>query len=51
MKPSLKIFDYKLDKKHWPVLKPFLIFLKFISNDEYTNTPMDPSVVEQLRKI
>ena len=48
---ALNILDLKLEEKHWPVIKPFLIFLKYIKNDQYTGITMDPSVVEALRKI
>ena len=48
---ALNILDLKLEEKHWPIVKPFLIFLKYIKNDQYTGITMDPSVVEALRKI
>jgi hypothetical protein len=48
---SCKILECKLNNKHWPVIKPFLIFLRYITNNQYTDIPMDPSVVEALRKI
>lgn len=48
---SLKILELKIDKRQWPTLKPFLIFLKYIRNDQYTNIIMDPYVVDCLRKI
>ena len=48
---ALNILDLKLEEKHWPVIKPFLIFLKYIKNDQYTGITMDPTVVETLRKI
>lgn len=48
---ALNILELKLDEKHWPVVKPFLIFLKYIRADEYTGIVMDPTVVEALRKI
>ncbi len=48
---ALNILDLKLEEKHWPVVKPFLIFLKYIKNDQYTGITMDPTVVETLRKI
>lgn len=51
IKPGLKMLELKLDEKHWPVIKPFLIFLKIIRNDQYTNIAMDKTVVEELRKI
>ena len=48
---ALNILELKLEEKHWPVVKPFLIFLKYIKNDQYTGITMDPTVVETLRKI
>ena len=48
---SLRILSYRMEAKHWPVLKPFLIFLKAIRNDQYTGIEMDQLVVEKLRKI
>ena len=48
---SLNILDLKLKDEHWPIVKPFLIFLKYIRNDQYTNIPMDPDIVERLRKV
>ena len=48
---ALNILDLKLEEKHWPVVKPFLIFLKYIMNDKYTGITMDPTLVEALRKI
>lgn len=48
---SLNIMELKLEKKHWPVVKPFLVFLKYITNEQYTGISMDPKVVEALRKI
>ena len=46
-----KILELKLDQRHWPVIKPFLIFLRYIKNTEYTEYSMDDLVVETLRKI
>ena len=48
---ALNILDFKLEDKHWPVMKPFLIFLNYIENDQYTGITMDPEVVNVLRKI
>jgi hypothetical protein len=48
---TLNILELKLEEKHWPVIKPFLIFLNYIKNDQYTNIEMDKVVVERLRKI
>lgn len=51
IKAGLNILELKLDKKHWPIIKPFLIFLKYITNDQYTGIEMDQEVVKKLRKI
>lgn len=51
MEPSLKILKLKLEERHWPVIKPFLIYLKYIKDDDITGPCMDPTVVDRLRQI
>jgi len=50
---GLKMLEYKLEerKEYWSIIKPFLVFLKIISNNKYTGIPMDDVVVDRLRKI
>jgi len=48
---TLKILELKMSKKHWEVIKPFLIFLKYIKNDQYAEVALDKTVVERLRKV
>ena len=48
---SLKILELKVDIDRWHILKPFLIFLHYIQQDQYTNIKMDKIVIEALRKI
>jgi len=48
---TLNILNLKLEEKHWPIIKPFLIFLKYIKNDQYTEIDMDKLVIERLREI
>lgn len=48
---GLNILKLKLDERHWPVIKPFLIFLNYIKNDDLTEFDMDKTVIERLRKI
>jgi hypothetical protein len=48
---ALKILELKLDDNQWRYIKPFLIFLKYIKNDQYTNIEMDQHIVDELRKI
>ena len=51
IEPALNMLKVKLDEKHWPIVKPFLIYLSYIKNDEITGIEMDEAVVEFLRKI
>jgi len=49
---GLKMIEYKLiNDDSLPIIKPFLIHLKVISNDKYTNVEMNKEAVEALRKI
>lgn len=48
---ALEILKLKLDERHWPVIKPFLVYLRYIRLDEYTGIPQDQTVIEALRKI
>ena len=48
---ALKILELRLDDKHWPVIKPILLYLSYIRNDQYTGIEMDQTVVEFLRTI
>ena len=48
---SLNILSLKLESKHWTVIKPFLIFLRYITNDQFIEVQMDKYVVDKLRKI
>lgn len=47
----LNILKLKLEDKHWTVIKPFLIFLNYIAENQYTEVAMDKAVVEKLRSI
>lgn len=51
IQPMLRMLEVKIPPKHWPALKPFLIMLRYIRNDQYTEIQMDAVVVEVLRKI
>jgi|SRR5210317_1416025 len=51
IEPAINILKLKLDDRHWPVIKPFLIYLKYIKDDQITGFKMDATVVDRLRKI
>lgn len=42
---------HKIDKRHWNIIKPFLVYLNYLREDELVDIPMDPTVVERLRKL
>lgn len=48
---GLKILQLKLKDEHWPIIKPFLLFLKVIREDQFMNIRNDQIVVDVLRKI
>lgn len=51
IEPGIKILGLKMEGRHWPVLKPFLLYLKYLKEDEFTNIAMDHNVVNRLREI
>ena len=51
IKSGLKILEYRVGIDNWSIVNPFLIFLKVIKNDEYTDTNLDEMIVNALRKI
>lgn len=46
-----KMLEYKIEEKYWPVLKPCLIFLSFMREDEWIEVQLDPIVTNRLRRI
>jgi hypothetical protein len=48
---ALNITMFKMDDKQMEVIKPFLLFLKYIRNDQLVDISMDRTAVEALRKI
>lgn len=48
---ALKMLEYKMDDRHWPVLKPCLILLNYIEHTDYPEIALDPVIVQILRKI
>ena len=48
---TVEMLAVKVELESWPALKPFLIFLRIIKNDEITGIDMDAHVVTKLRQI
>lgn len=46
-----KMIWYKIEPEHWTYIKPFLVFLNYLPVDEKVEVPLDPLIVDILRKI
>ena len=42
---------YKIEPEHWTYIKPFLVFLNYLPIDEKVEIPLDPLIVDTLRKL
>ena len=47
----LTILELKISNKHWRVIKPFLLFLKYIKEDDYVDISIDKKIADILRTI
>ena len=48
---SNRMLWYKIDENHWHYIKPFLVFLHYLPENEKVDVAMDPYIVEVLRKL
>jgi len=48
---GLKMLEFKIGNKDFPIIKPFLVYKRSIRPDEYTEFSMDQIVIEKLRNI
>ena len=46
-----KMMWFKIDKNHYQYIKPFLVYLNYLPEDEKDEVIMDPNIVEELRKL
>jgi hypothetical protein len=51
IKASNRMIQYKLESELLPAVKTFLVYLNYLPEDEMINIPLDPTIVEVLRKI
>ena len=42
---------FKIEKNPYQYIKPFLVYLHYLPEDEKVEIVMDPSIVEALRKL
>jgi len=48
---GVEMLALKLPLEQWGTIKPFLIFLRAIKNDDLTGIEMDKYVIEKLREL
>ena len=48
---TVEMLALKIELEHWPALKPFLVYLRALKNDEFTGIEMDKNVINALREI
>jgi hypothetical protein len=48
---GIEMLALKIDPPHWSALKPFLVYLKAVENEDLTGIPMDANVVNVLRSL
>lgn len=51
IKAANHMMFYKIDERNWPTLKTFLVYLNYLPEEEHVEIPLDPTVIEVLRKI
>ena len=51
IKACNKMIWYKIEENHWTYIKPFLVFLHYLPETEKLEIPLDPYIVERLRKL
>jgi len=42
---------YKVNEEHWHYIKPFLVYLHYLPENEKIDVGMDPYIVEVLREL
>ena len=48
---SSTLLFFKIDRKHWPVLKTFLVYLNYIPENDMKDISTDLKVLKELREI
>lgn len=48
---GVEMLAYKIPLEQWSTIKPFLVFLRAIKNDEITGVKMDKYVISKLREL
>ena len=48
---SSTLLFFKIDRKHWPVLKTFLVYLNYMPENDLKNIATDLKILKELREI
>lgn len=48
---ALRILGLKLEKKHWEVIKPFLLYLNYIKTNQLSDITSNQDVTDKLKRI
>ena len=48
---SSTLLFFKTDRKHWPILKTFLVYLHFMPENDLVDVPINNQVMGQLGQI
>ena len=48
---SSTLLFFKIDRKHWPVLKTFLVYLNYMPENDLKDIATDVKVLKELRDI
>jgi hypothetical protein len=51
IEPALIMLEHKVGIQDWSIVKPFLVYMRAITNSQYTGILMDPYIVDKLRKV
>ena len=48
---SSTLLFFKIDRKHWPILKTFLVYLNYMPENDLKDIATDLKVLKELREI
>ena len=48
---STTLLFFKIDRKHWPILKTFLVYLSYMPENDMKDIVTDLKVLKELREI
>jgi hypothetical protein len=51
LKPANRMLFHKMEKRDWPALKTFLVFLNYLPEDERVDIPLDENIIQKLREL